>query len=148
VSRRRDRPRVLPAGDPEAIEAVIEAVRRGELVALPTETVYGIACALDPAAIERLLDAKRRPATKGITLLVDDLAQVRSLAEVPAAAEVLARRFWPGPLTLVLRARNDATLPEVLTGGRDTIGFRLPDQAAPRSIARALGPLPLTSANL
>ena len=141
-------PRVLPAGDSASIAEAVSALRAGRLVAVPTETVYGVACLLDAAAIERLLDAKRRPPSKGITLLVDDVAQAASLAELPRAARRLAERHWPGPLTLVLPVRRDVSLPESLTGDTGAIGCRVPDHAAPRALARALGPIPLTSANL
>ena len=139
---------VLRATDSAALRAAIDAIRAGELIGVPTETVYGIACALTGAAIDRLLEAKRRPASKGITLLVDDLAQAVPLAHLTSDARALAERFWPGPLTLVLPARPEAALPDDLTGGQGTVGFRMPDHPAPRALARALGPLPLTSANL
>lgn len=142
------RPRVLPAGEPRAIEAAVSALRAGRLVAVPTETVYGVTCLLDAAAVERLLDAKRRPPSKGITLMVDTVEQAASVAELPAAARRLAARFWPGPLTLVLPVVPGASLPTSLTGETGAIGCRVPDHAAPRALARALGPLPLTSANL
>jgi L-threonylcarbamoyladenylate synthase len=143
-----DAPRVLPARDPDAVHAAIAALRAGRLVAVPTETVYGVACLLDAAAIERLLDAKRRPPSKGITLLVADVAQAASVGELPPAARRLAARFWPGPLTLVVPLRSETALPESLTGGSGAIGCRVPDHPVPRALARALGPLPLTSANL
>ena len=148
VTGAQDAPRVLPAGDPGAIAAAIAALRAGRLVAVPTETVYGVACLLDAAAVERLLDAKRRPPSKGITLMVDTVEQAASVAVLPEAARRLAVRFWPGPLTLVLPASPGASLPGNLTGGTGSIGCRVPDSAAPRALARALGPLPLTSANL
>lgn len=141
-------PRVLSAHDPAALEAAIAALRAGRLVAVPTETVYGVACLLDAAAIERLLDAKRRPPSKGITLMVDTVEQAASVAALPAAARRLAERFWPGPLTLVLPVPPGVSVPESLTGGSGAVGYRVPDHAAPRALARALGPLPLTSANL
>ena len=142
------RPRILPARDPESIRAAVSALRAGLLVAVPTETVYGVACLLDAVAIERLLDAKRRPASKGITLLVDDVAQAASVADLPPAARRLAARHWPGPLTVVAPVRADVALPESLTGESGAIGCRVPDHPAPRALARALGPIPLTSANL
>ncbi len=141
-------PLVLPARDPSAVRAAISALRAGRLVAVPTETVYGVACLLDAAAIERLLDAKRRPPSKGITLLVDDVEQAASVGDLPPAAHRLAARFWPGPLTLVVPVRPRVTLPASLTGESGDIGLRVPDHAVPRALARALGPLPLTSANL
>lgn len=116
-------------------------------MAVPTETVYGLACALTTAGLERLLEVKGRSAEKGITLAVDSLAQVEALAEIPPLARRLADRWWPGPLTLVLPARADADLPPLLTGGRGSVGVRMPDHPVPLALAAALGPLPLTSAN-
>ncbi|MGC8634328.1 MAG: L-threonylcarbamoyladenylate synthase [Candidatus Limnocylindrales bacterium] len=141
-------PRILPARDPAAVRAAIAALKTGGLVAVPTETVYGIACLLEAAAIERLLEAKHRPPTRGITLLVDDLAQAASVGELPPTARRLAARFWPGPLTLVVPIRPGRSLPPTLTGDGGSIGLRVPGHPTPRALARALGPLPLTSANL
>jgi L-threonylcarbamoyladenylate synthase len=95
-----------------------------------------------------LVEAKRRSADKGIALLVDSLAQVKRLATITPAAELLAKRFWPGALTLVLPQRPDSPLPELLTGGRPTIGVRLPNHPVPRALARVLGPLAVSSANI
>ena len=119
------------------------------MIALPTDTVYGLAVALEPAAgIERLFHVKQRPAERGIVLLLDDAAQMADLALVTPAATALAAACWPGGLTIVLAQRPDHPLPAVLTGGATTIGLRLPDHPAPRALARALGPLPVTSANV
>jgi L-threonylcarbamoyladenylate synthase len=139
--------RILRVEARGAIEAASAAIRAGQLVALPTETVYGICCALEPGALERLVAAKGRGAEKGITLLIERLAQARPLAIVSPAATRLAGAFWPGPLTLVLPLRPASDLPALVTGGRDTVGLRVPDMATPRRLARRLGPLPLTSAN-
>ena len=139
---------VVPADDAGSIARAVDAIRRGEIVAVPTETVYGLACALTDAALDRLLAAKGRPASKGITLLADSLAQVEALAEGSDPVRWLAARFWPGPLTLLLPPRPGTSLPETLTGGQPGVGFRLPDHPVPRDLARALGPLPLTSANV
>jgi L-threonylcarbamoyladenylate synthase len=118
------------------------------MVALPTDTVYGIAVDLaTPGGIERLFHVKRRPPEKGIALLVADLEQAATVGVVDDRARVLATAFWPGPLTLVLPARPGANLPDVLTGGAPTVGVRLPDHPTPRTLAAALGPLPTTSAN-
>lgn len=141
-------PRVLvdgPAGRAEAIAVL----RAGGIVALPTDTVYGIAVALDtPGGIERLFHVKRRPPEKGIALLLADAAQAAVVGDVTPIARALAAAFWPGGLTIVLRARKAATLPAVLTGGVPTVGVRLPDHPVPRALAAAVGPLPTTSANL
>ncbi|HET7676959.1 MAG TPA: L-threonylcarbamoyladenylate synthase [Candidatus Limnocylindrales bacterium] len=137
---------MLPASA-DALEAAATLIRAAHVVAVPTETVYGLASSLDEAGVAALLAAKARSPQKGITLLVDALEQVTSRAELPKAAHLLADRFWPGPLTLVLPERPAAGLPATLTGGRGTVGFRLPDHEVPRALARRLGPLPLTSAN-
>lgn len=143
--------RILPAGGAASIDAAVQALEAGKLVAVPTETVYGLACALTEEALDRLTLAKGRPEGRPITLLVDSIEQVRALADPPAAAELLAARFWPGPLTLVLSLRRAADLPGPVLGsgpdGRPTAGFRLPDHPVPRALAARLGPLPLTSAN-
>jgi L-threonylcarbamoyladenylate synthase len=116
---------------------------------VPTDTVYGIAVALEtPGGIEALFAAKRRPPDKGIMLLLADAAQAPEIAEWPATASALADAFWPGGLTLVVPQRADVPLPAALTGGAPTIGLRVPDHPAPRALARAVGPLPTTSANV
>jgi L-threonylcarbamoyladenylate synthase len=129
-------------------EAAVEVLRAGGIVALPTDTVYGIAVALEtPGGIERLFAAKRRPAERGVVLLLADAAQAPSIGQWPSSAEALAAAFWPGGLTLVVPQRPEVSLPAVLTGGAATIGLRVPDHAAPRALAAAVGPLPTTSAN-
>jgi L-threonylcarbamoyladenylate synthase len=129
--------------------AAVEALRRGGVVALPTDTVYGIGVALDAErGIERLFEVKRRPPDRAIMLLLAEAEQAAEVGIFGAAARVLAAAGWPGGLTLVLPQRPDVTLPEVLTGGAATIGVRLPDHPSPRALAAAVGPLPVTSANL
>lgn len=138
----------LVADDAVGRAAAIEALRAGRLVALPTDTVYGLSVALDaPDGIGRLFAAKRRPPEKGVVLLLADHRQAEEVALLDAAAHVLAAAFWPGGLTLVVRQRPDVRLPAALTGGAPTIGLRLPAHECPRALARALGPLPVTSAN-
>jgi len=146
ISRDRS-PRIISASDPEALAAAVTVLRARGLVALPTETVYGLACALDALALDRLLEAKRRHRAKGITLLVDTLDQAAPFAVMPAAARALEDRFWPGPLTVVLTVRPGAVLPGAVTGGTGAVGIRVPDHPVPRGVARELGPLPTTSAN-
>ena len=124
------------------------------MVALPTDTVYGIAVALEtPGGIERLFAAKARPPDKAIALLLADAEQAAEIGELTVAARTLAEAFWPGGLTLVVPRREDRPLPAALLGGAlapgavPTVGLRVPDHDAPRTLARALGPLPTTSAN-
>ncbi len=129
--------------------AAVRVLRAGGLVALPTDTVYGIAVDLAAAGgIERLFEAKRRPADRAVVLLLADAGQAAGLAAWPTAAAALAEAFWPGGLTLVLPQRPDVALPAALTGSRPTIGLRVPDHPSPRAIAAGLGPLPVTSANV
>jgi L-threonylcarbamoyladenylate synthase len=116
---------------------------------MPTDTVYGIGVALDtPGGIERLFAAKRRPPDKGIMLLLDDVGQAGRVGVMTPAAVALAAACWPGGLTVVVPQRPDVALPAALTGGSPTIGLRVPAHDAPRSLARAVGALPVTSANV
>jgi len=129
--------------------AAVATLRDGGLVAMPTDTVYGVGVALDASdGLPRLFAAKDRPLDRAIVLLVADLEQAATVAVLTPAARVLAERFWPGGLTLVLSQTPSARLPAVLTAGAATIGVRLPNHECPRTLARALGPLPVTSANL
>ena len=140
--------RVVPddAGGRAQAAAVL---RDGGVVALPTDTVYGIGVALATAGgVERLFAAKRRPPDKGIMLLLDDAAQAAAIGVMTPAAQALADACWPGGLTVIVPQRPDVPLPAVLTGGAATIGLRAPDHDAPRALARAAGPLPVTSANV
>lgn len=142
------RARVVP--DDNAGRAVaIEVLRAGGIVALPTDTVYGIAVALSaPDGIERLFAAKRRPPEKAVMLLLDDAAQAPAAGLMTPAASALAAAFWPGGLSIVVAQRPDVAWPPVLTGGAPTIGLRVPAHEAPRALARGVGPLPTTSANV
>jgi L-threonylcarbamoyladenylate synthase len=116
---------------------------------MPTDTVYGVGVSLEAEdGLTRLFAAKDRPPDRAIVLLVADLEQVASVGVLSPAARVLAGRFWPGGLTLVLAQAAGARLPAVLTAGAATVGVRLPAHECPRALARELGPLPVTSANL
>ena len=119
-------------------------------MALPTDTVYGIAVSLEtPGGIERLFAVKQRPPDKAIALLIADASQAGELGDLGAAATALAAAFWPGGLTLVLPRRPERPLPALAGAGAalTTVGVRVPDHDAPRALARAVGPLPTTSAN-
>ena len=129
--------------------AAIDALRGGGVVALPTDTVYGIAVALTaPSGIERLFAAKRRPPEKAVMLLLDDAAQAPEAGVMTPAASALAAAFWPGGLSIVVPQRSEVAWPAILTGGAATIGLRVPDHDTPRALARGVGPLPTTSANV
>jgi L-threonylcarbamoyladenylate synthase len=133
------------AGD---VERAAQLIRAGELVAFPTETVYGLgANALDAAAVRKIFAAKGRPETSPLIVHVADTAMARACAaEWPEAAEQLARKFWPGPLTLVLAKR--AAIPDVVTAGLPTVGLRVPRHpVALRLIRAASVPIAAPSAN-
>ena len=134
------RPPILPADDSDALADAAMAMRAGGIVGLPTETVYGIGVVPRPEALAALIAAKARPQEKGIALLIDGLDQVDGLVELTAQARRLAARFWPGALTLVLPLRRPELVPEAITGGRGTLGLRIPDHPVPRALARELGP--------
>jgi len=137
-------------GDSAAGRAqAIEVLAAGGIVALPTDTVYGIAVALStPGGLERLFAAKRRPPDKGIVLLLDDAAQAATAGAMTTSASALADALWPGGLTVIVPQRADVPWPSALTGGAQTIGLRVPDHPAPRALAAGVGPLPTTSANV
>lgn len=138
---------VLAAAAPGALDAAVAAIAAGLVVGVPTETVYGLAVLPTEGPLDALVAAKGRDPGKGIALLIDGLDQLTGVLVVPRPAIELARRFWPGPLTLVLPVRVGLVLPELLTGGRTTLGVRLPDHPVPRALARRLGPLAVSSAN-
>jgi len=126
------------------------ALRRGGLVAYPTETFYGLgALAGDAVAVARLARAKGRPEGKPLPLLAADLAQVEEVAALPPLARRLAAAFWPGPLTLVVPLRPGVDLDPAITGGGSTLGVRVTSGELAAALARlAGGPLVATSANL
>ena len=139
---------VVPDDKAGHAEAIL-VLRRGGIVALPTDTVYGLAADLAaPGSMARLFAAKRRPVDQAVVLLLADADQAGELALWPPSADALAAAFWPGGLTIVVAKRPETKLPSELTGGRPTVGLRLPDHPAPRALAAALGPLPVTSANI
>jgi L-threonylcarbamoyladenylate synthase len=123
-------------------------IRAGELVVFPTETVYGLgANALDAVAVDRIYEAKGRPATSPLIVHVDGIEMAQTLVtEWPEAAEKLARRYWPGPLTLVLPKRPH--VPDRVTAGLPTVGIRVPAHPVALALIRAAGvPIAAPSAN-
>lgn len=141
--------RVDPQRPDETIIArAAEILRRGGLVAFPTETVYGLgANALDPAAVDRIFAAKGRPSFNPLIVHVVDAEHVREVAlDWPEKAERLARAFWPGPLTLVVHKRPE--VPASVTAGLDTVGVRVPAHPVARALLEAARiPIAAPSAN-
>lgn len=143
--------RRLAADDPAALPEAAAALRAGSLVALPTDTVYGLAALPSVAgATAGLFAAKGRPAGVPIAVLVADAAQAWTVAVEPAAGSPAARlvaALWPGPLTIVLARRPEAVAADELGGDGATVGVRCPDHALVRTLAAVTGPLATTSAN-
>lgn len=130
------------------LTAAAAYVADGAVIAVPTDTVYGVVCRFDSTqAIEQLYWVKERLPQKALPVLLGDEAQLDLVVQspLPALARPLIRRFWPGPLTLVLPALPH--LPPVLTAGGRTVAVRLPDHPFLRALARQAGPLASSSAN-
>jgi L-threonylcarbamoyladenylate synthase len=133
---------------PDAMERAVEALRRAEVIAFPTDTVYGVGThAFLPEAVAQLYAIKDRPAHLAIPLLLPDVAAMGTVCvDIPPAAWDLAERFWPGSLSLVLR--RAPVVPDAVTAGGPTVAVRVPDHALVRELCRRLGaPLAATSAN-
>ena len=130
---------ILPGSDPAALAQAVQRLRAGELVALPTETVYGLgADALSDAAVARIFEAKGRPTNHPLIVHLAGSEQVPDYAaEVPAFAQRLIDAFWPGPLTLILPRR--AGVAATAAGGQNTIGLRCPSHPVARALLRELG---------
>ncbi len=136
------------AAGAEPVAVAADCLARGNLVVFPTETLYGLgADAFAPAALQRLVDLKGREPGKPILVLLAHRSMLRDLVvDVPPLARVLIRRFWPGPLTVILTARP--TLSDLLTGGTTSIGVRWSGHPIATSLVAALGrPVTAPSAN-
>ncbi len=132
----------------EELTRAAERIRRGGLVAFPTETVYGLgANALDAAAVERIYRAKERPWASPLIVHVADENMARSVAaDWPPMAQALAQRFWPGPLTLIVK--KAAIVPDLVTAGLDSVGVRMPSHPVALELIRRAGvPVAAPSAN-
>jgi L-threonylcarbamoyladenylate synthase len=135
--------------DRAAIARAADVLRGGGLAAIPTDTLYGLAAdAFKPEAVARVFDVKGRASDRALPLVAASLGQVlQYFGALPAIGALLAERFWPGPLTLVLGAPD--SLPPDVTGGLATVGIRIPAHAVTTALCGACGvPLTATSANL
>lgn len=131
------------------IKIAAKILRNGGLVAFPTETVYGLgANALDVRAVKKIFKAKGRPVDNPLIVHIADKEEVYTLAkEIPREAKKLMDKFWPGPLTLVLKKAK--IIPDIITGGLDTVAIRMPNHKIALSLIReAIVPLAAPSANL
>lgn len=126
-----------------------EIIRSGGVVAVPTETVYGLAAnAFDKNAVKKIFEAKGRPSDNPLIVHIADYGQISEIAsEIPTLAEKLAEAFWPGPLTMIMP--KSKRIPYITSGGLDTVGIRMPSHFAARELIRLCGvPLAAPSANL
>lgn len=133
----------------DEIEVAAAALRRGELVIMPTETVYGLAAdAADPIAVARVFEAKGRPRFNPLIAHVADAAEAARVAVLDARAQALAEAFWPGPLTLVAPVRDRTQVCDLARAGLDTVAVRVPGHAKARALISAFGrPVVAPSAN-
>ena len=140
---------LLSAADGSTPTIAAEIIKKGGLVAIPTETVYGLgANGLDPDAVAKIFEAKGRPQDNPLILHVADATEIEKFCHsIPASAYQLAEKFWPGPLTMVLPARE--SVPKCTTAGLPTVAVRCPDNAVTRQIIRLSGcPIAAPSANI
>lgn len=139
--------KILHANDPHTLAHAIKVLKAGGVVALPTDTVYGLGCLVfDASAVRRLYEVKGRPPDKAIPVLLGDASVLDRVAmDIPARVLKLADKFWPGPLTLVVPKRPN--IPEVVSSG-PMLGVRVPAHPFTRQLLRAVGPMAVTSANL
>jgi L-threonylcarbamoyladenylate synthase len=140
--------RVLPFSD-GAIGEAARLIRAGEPVAVPTETVYGLAAdATDAKAVARIYEAKGRPSFNPLIVHVSDLEGAQRIAVIGPLSLELAKQHWPGPLTIVAPLKPDSGIASLVTAGLDTIGVRVPKQRTIQALLRAVGrPLAAPSAN-
>ncbi|MFB6103688.1 MAG: L-threonylcarbamoyladenylate synthase [Halobacteriaceae archaeon] len=130
-----------------ALDRAATAIRRGDLVVYPTETVYGLgADALDPTAIDRVYEVKRRPRENPLSLAVPTVEAAHQYVTVDALEHRFMRAFLPGPVTVV--CRKQAHVPAELTAGRDRVGVRVPDHPVARALLDRVAPITATSANV
>ena len=131
------------------IERAVSILKQGGVVAFPTDTVYGLAAdALNDSAVARLFEIKKRPADKAVPVMIGEIKDIYELVlEFPQNARRICEKYWPGALTIVLR--KSEAISDLVSGGTDTVGIRIPDHELTLGIINKLGrPLAVTSANM
>lgn len=140
--------KILNGFEPDSIRQAASLLGEGGVVAFPTETVYGLgADAYNPYAVARIFEIKRRPSFDPLIVHIDSMELLyRVAAVIPSLALRIIERFWPGPLTIILKKRE--TIPDIVTAGLSTVGVRMPSHPVARSLIQALGgPIAAPSAN-
>ena len=133
----------------EALSEAARILKSGGLVAIPTETVYGLAAnALDGEAVKKIYKAKGRPSDNPLIVHISNMEELGQLVdEIPEKVKIMAEKFWPGPLTMIMK--KSGLIPDVTSGGLDTVAVRMPENKYARAIIKACGlPLAAPSANL
>ena len=132
----------------DAISEAVETIKNGGVVVYPTDTIYGLGVnALNPEAISRLFKIKRRPSEKAVPVIVNDVEMARKIAYIDYRKNETLKKIWPSPVTIILQKKD--TVPDILTGTKDTIGIRIPDSKSARILVSSLGaPITATSANI
>lgn len=129
------------------IDLIAQAISNGEIVAFPTETVYGLACKFnDSDALDKLMEAKERDYSKAVTLMLKDIDDIGKYGETDENIMKIARKFMPGRITLVLKRKK--TVDPIMTNYLPTIGIRIPDSQFVLNLIDRTGPILVTSANL
>lgn len=139
--------KIISESDPEAISEASRIIEQGGVLAIPTDTVYGIGASINSnSALERIYKIKRRDKASALPVLVSSLEQVAMIAESEDDIfKALAQKFWPGPLTIVLKKKLN--LSEIISG-KDTVAVRMPDNHFVLNLINSVGPLAVTSANI
>lgn len=140
---------IINGADDEAFQDAAKALREGKLVAFPTETVYGLgANALNTDAVKKIFEAKGRPSDNPLIVHISDVSKLNELvAEIPEAADLLIKAFWPGPLTMVFE--KSTLVPGIITAGLETVAVRMPDSPIAQKLIRESGvPVAAPSANI
>ncbi|MCX6764784.1 MAG: L-threonylcarbamoyladenylate synthase [Candidatus Nealsonbacteria bacterium] len=132
------------------IQEAVKAITKGEVLVLPTDTVYGlIADATSKRAVEKIFKIKNRQKSKSLPVFVQDIAMAKKMAKISNSQEKFLKEVWPGKVTVVLEKRKDCKLPKAVFGGKNTIGFRLPDYKLINVLLEKINkPLIGTSANI
>tara|TARA_Y100000385_G_scaffold94396_1_gene97567 strand:+ start:3185 stop:4126 length:942 start_codon:yes stop_codon:yes gene_type:complete len=131
------------------IKKAIDHLNNGDIIAMPTETVYGFAAnALNESAVKKIFELKKRPFSQAISIQISSLSEIKKLIKVmPVNAEALAENFWPGPLTMIFDKSD--YISDLVTGGKSTVGIRIPQHEQSLSLLRKINyPLAVPSANI